>query len=73
MTNVETRSFVVTQDKTQDTVANYVTGETPGNRSCQDLSKNELLINMVTLVYVQFLLFGDEFRAQNTNLVSQTT
>ena len=53
MTNFETHRFVVTQDKTQDTVANYVTGEVPGNRSCQDLSKNELLINMVTLVYVK--------------------
>ncbi|KAJ5436372.1 hypothetical protein N7445_007257 [Penicillium cf. griseofulvum] len=53
------RRFVVTQDKTQDTVAKYVTGDTPGNCSCQDLSKNELLINMVTLVFANYLTLSE--------------
>ncbi|KAB8200856.1 cytochrome P450 [Aspergillus parasiticus] len=53
------RRFVATQDKEQDTVANYVTGEIPGNRSCQDLTKNELLINMVTLVFANYLTLSE--------------
>ncbi|EPS26140.1 hypothetical protein PDE_01076 [Penicillium oxalicum 114-2] len=53
------RRFIVTQDNTQDTVANYATGNIPGNRSCQDLSKNELLINMVTLVFANYLTLSE--------------
>ncbi|KAJ0424721.1 cytochrome P450 [Aspergillus carlsbadensis] len=53
------RRFVITQDKSEDTVANYVTGDVPGNRSCQDLTKNELLINMVTLVFANYLTLSE--------------
>ncbi|KAL4877352.1 cytochrome P450 [Aspergillus karnatakaensis] len=53
------RRFVITQDKSQDTVANYVTGDFPGNRSCQDLTRNELLINMVTLVFANYLTLSE--------------
>ncbi|RAL17314.1 cytochrome P450 [Aspergillus homomorphus CBS 101889] len=53
------RRFVITQDKSQETVANYVTGDMPGNNTCQHLSKNELLINMVTLVFANYLTLSE--------------